>query len=113
MKPQSLIVKLYFLIAIFALFVTWYFNIQFFMQGGSILPASFFGAAFANAISTSITLDVYIAAIVFSIWVVSESKRLGLKRSWIYIVVCFAVALAVALPLFLGVRALKLREQDD
>lgn len=107
------VAPLYFAVAIIALLVTWYFNIQFLVQGGSIMPAVFFGAAFANPLTTSITLDVIFAAIVFSIWVVSESKRLGLRRSWVYIVLCFAVALAVAFPLFLGIRALKLQRQDD
>lgn len=94
----------YHVLAVIGLVVTWYFNIQFFAAGGSVAPESFFGAALANPLTASITLDVYWAAIVFSIWVVRERHRSGVRRPWLYVAACFLLGLA-AFPLYLGRRA--------
>jgi hypothetical protein len=90
--------------ALVGLVATWYFNLQYFAQGGSVAPAAFFSAAGANALTTAITIDVYIAAIVFSAWVITERQRPGAPRPLPYIVLCFAVGLAFAFPLYLAVR---------
>ena len=96
---------MYFVLAAVGLVVTWYFNIQFFAGGGSVAPESFFGSAFANPLTTAITVDIYWAALVFSIWAVLERRRPDSPRPWLYIALCFAVGLAFALPLYLGRRA--------
>jgi phosphotransferase system glucose/maltose/N-acetylglucosamine-specific IIC component len=99
--------KLYYLYAILALIgllATWYFNIRYMLSGGSFAPGPFWHHAFANQLTAGITLDVYIAAIAFAIWVFPESKNLGIKRPWLYVALCFFGALAFALPLFLAVR---------
>jgi hypothetical protein len=86
------------------LVATWYFNLRFFEGGGSIAPGPFFGAATANALTTAITIDVYVAAIVFSVWVVSEWQRRSAPNPVLYIVLCFFVGLAFAFPAYLAVR---------
>ncbi|GAB4192003.1 MAG: hypothetical protein Tsb002_21350 [Wenzhouxiangellaceae bacterium] len=96
--------KLYFVLAILGLIITWYFNFQYLHEGGSFLGGAFFSAAFANSLTTSITLDIYWAAMVFSIWAVNESRRLAIRWPWIYIVATFTLALAFSLPLFLAMR---------
>jgi hypothetical protein len=96
---------LYYTLAPVGLLATWYFNIQFFLGGGSVAPDSFFGAAFANALTTAITVDVYWTAIVFSVWVVLERGRTGSPSPWLYIVLSFALGIAFAFPLYLGRRA--------
>jgi hypothetical protein len=95
---------IYFALAAIGLIVPWIYNVQYFGAGGSMLPGSFFGTAFANALTTAITLDVYIAAIVFSIWVFVESKRAQVGRPWLYVVLTFFVGLSFAFPLFLAMR---------
>ncbi|MBX7228471.1 MAG: DUF2834 domain-containing protein [Burkholderiaceae bacterium] len=83
---------------------TWYFNIAYFAGGGSVAPSVFFQSAFANPLTTSITLDVYLAGLVFSVWVFAAAKRVGIKWPALYILLCFFVALTVAFPIFLAVR---------
>ena len=97
--------RAYFVLALVGLALTWYFNIAFFSGGGSIAPDSFLPSAFANPLTTSITLDVYWSALVFSIWAVAERSQPLAPSPWVYIVLCFAVGLAFAFPLYLGRRA--------
>jgi hypothetical protein len=103
--------RVYFALAIVGLALTWYFNFLFFSGGGSIAPDSFLPSAFANPLTTSITLDVYWSALVFSIWIVAERNAPLAPAPWIFIVLCFGIGLAFALPLYLGRRA-QLRRVD-
>jgi hypothetical protein len=96
--------RTYFTFAVIGLLLTGYFNIQFFAGGGSVAPGSFFPSVFANPLTTSITLDVYWSALVFSVWVVAEKNHPLAPAPWVYVVLCFAVGLAFALPLYLGRR---------
>lgn len=96
--------RAYFTLAVVGLALTWYFNIQFFASGGSVAPGSFFPSAFANPLSTAITLDVYWSAFVFSAWAVAEKNDPFAPRPWSYVALCFTVGLAFALPLYLGRR---------
>ena len=42
------------------------------------------------------------------LWIFFESRRLGLRFFWIYIILAFSIAYAFAFPLFLFVRQGKL-----
>ena len=89
------------LLATLGLVLPWYFNIKYFMGGGSVAPSVFFADAGANALTTAITFDVYIAALAFSTWVVRDlalSSRIRLA----YVVACFGIGLSFALPLYLA-----------
>jgi hypothetical protein len=99
---SKLLERTYFALAVIGLLLIWYFNIRFFVSGGTLAPDSFVPSAFANPLTTSITLDVYWAALVFSIWTVAERNKLSSPQPWIYIALCFVVGLAFALPLYLG-----------
>jgi hypothetical protein len=92
--------------SVVGLVVPWYFNIQYFIEGGNLTPSTFFGAALANPLTTAITIDVYLCAVVFSLWAVAESRRLFSPRPFLYIVLSFAVGLAFAFPLYLARREL-------
>jgi hypothetical protein len=102
MRPR--LEHLYFSLAALGLIATWYFNLQYFAGGGSIAPGPFFASALANALTTAITIDVYWAALVFSIWAVAERREAASPVAWPYIALCFAVGLAFAFPLYLGRR---------
>ncbi|MCI0157646.1 DUF2834 domain-containing protein [Leifsonia shinshuensis] len=52
----------------------------------------------------SLTVDVLVAAVAAAVFMAIESRRIGLRRGWIYIVLIPLVALAFALPLFLAMR---------
>lgn len=91
-------------LAVLGLLATWPFNLQYLLQGGSLAPQAFFGAAFANALTTAITIDIYIAALAFSVFAVVDARRSGVKRPWLYVLLCFCVGLAIAFPLYLARR---------
>jgi len=108
MNRPSALATLYYALALAGLLLTWYFNGQYLLNGGGLGPEAFLGSAFANALTTAITLDVYIAALVFAVWVFSDSARQAMKWPWLYVVLCFGAGLAVALPLYLANRELAL-----
>lgn len=91
-------------LAVLGLVATWYFNLQYFATGGSVAPAPFLAAATANALTTAITIDVYIAAAVFSVWIISERRQASAPHPLPYVILCFALGLAFAFPLYLAVR---------
>jgi hypothetical protein len=90
-------------LALAGLGLPWWFNLQFFAAGGSVAPASFFGAAFANALTTAITLDVYLAAVAFSIGVALD-RGAGARRWWA-LPLTFGLGLSFALPGYLWWRS--------
>lgn len=106
--PNRLLRAFFLLLACVGLVVPWYFNLAYFQAGGSVAPQVFWSHAFANALTTSITLDVYLAALAFSAWVGAD-RRLGAWR-WAYIAACFVVGLACVLPLYLAQRMGSLRD---
>jgi len=80
----------------------WYFNLAYFAAGGSVAPGVFLADASANALTTSITLDVYLSAVAFSVWLLAD-RALGAWR-WVYVFACFGIGLSFALPLYLAGR---------
>ena len=90
------------LLALLGLAVPWYFNTVYFLAGGSVMPDVFWRDAFANALTTGITCDVYLAAVAFSAWVAAD-RRLGAWR-WACIAACFGIGLAFVMPLYLAQR---------
>ena len=87
----------------------WFFNLQLASSGGLGL-SSFLAGVFANPASSSIGVDILVAATAFNVWMIGEARRLGMKHAWIYVVITFLVAFACACPLFLLMRERKLRE---
>lgn len=67
----------------------------------------------ANGAATFTVIDLLAVAFVGLVFMVAEGRRLGMRRLWIYVVLTFAVAISVALPVFLIVRQLKLAEQRE
>jgi len=66
--------------------------------------AEFLRQGFANAASSSLTIGVCVGVLVFSIWVLHESKRLNIPNGWIFIVLTWTNAFAFEFPLFLPMR---------
>lgn len=90
-------------LALVGLVLPWWFNLRYFADGGSLAPAAFFGAAFANPLSTAITLDVYLAALAFCT-AVAQDRGAGPRRWWA-LPLTFGVGLCFALPLYLWWRS--------
>lgn len=113
MKNKSHLRHFYQALALLGFAATWYYNLQYLGGGGGLGPNEFFGAAFANPLTTAITLDVYISALVFSVWVMSDAKRTAVKWPWLYVVLCFCIGLAVSFPLYLAAREKAMLNADN
>jgi hypothetical protein len=90
-------------LALLGLVLPWWFNLRYFAGGGGVAPGAFFGAAFANALTTAITLDVYLAALAFSVGVALD-RDAGARRWWA-LPITFLVGLSFALPGYLWWRS--------
>lgn len=103
MTPHKASRLLLLILTVIGFLLPWRFNWQYFAEGGSVLPGIFFGHAFANPLTTAITLDVYLAAVAFSVGVAGDSAA-GRSRWWA-IPVAFFVGLSFALPGYLWWRS--------
>ena len=75
------------------------FNLQ---HDGSALD--FVRDATSSPAGLSLSFDLVVLATACVVLVLTESRRLGIRRPWIYLVLCGVVAAAFAIPLFLLVR---------
>lgn len=112
MSKNSGLVNVYYALALVGFLATGYYNGQYIMGGGGLEPSEFFGAALTNTLTTAITIDVYLAALTFSVWVITDSKRYSIKKPWLYVLMCFCVGLAIAFPLYLARRETALSESS-
>ena len=105
---------LYLMLAVAGVVMTWHYNLQYMQEsGGSFDFTAFMAAAATNAASKSLSWDLTIACLAGLLWIFFESRRLGLRFFWIYIILAFGVAYAFAFPLFLFVRQGKLESMQN
>jgi hypothetical protein len=107
---RKVLCAVYVAIALVALIATWSQNILFLNGGGSFL--GFWEATKANPASRSITVDIALLLLSVAILMVIESRRVGVKYVWAYILAGFLIAISVAFPLFLLARELRLEKSD-
>ena len=95
-----------------ALLLTWPHAFDWMAHGGNILnPFAFFGDAIGagrNAefgTASFLSIDMAIAWLVFMVWVVSDSKRIGLgyKWGWIFVALSY-IGVSMAFPVYLVTR---------
>lgn len=104
----------YLLLTLAGLSIPWYYNLQFMEQsGGAFSLAEFIAASASNAASKSLSADLAIACLAGLLWIFFESRRLGLRFFWVYILLAFSVAYAFAFPLFLFIRQGKLEKMQE
>ena len=94
-------------LALAGVVVTWTYNITAITSGRDYL-GDWFGS---GPSVSSLTADVLIAAIASVVFILVEGRRLGIRFAWIFVVLIPLVALAFALPLFLGVREMRVRAE--
>jgi Terpene cyclase DEP1 len=91
--------------------VPWYFNIRHMRESGELLtPQAWVAGGFINPLTGSITSDFLIGTTPVLVWMVIESRRLGMRHAWFYVVTTFLVAFAFACPLFLLMRETRIRD---
>ena len=105
----------YLVLAIGGLLLTGYHNVQFMQaQGGTFSAGAFLDGIFAsNHAAASIGWDITMACLAFTVWLLHEAKRIGMKYSWVYVVLTFGVAFGFAAPLFLFMRERHLARQPS
>ncbi|MGC5076179.1 DUF2834 domain-containing protein [Agrococcus sp. DT81.2] len=85
---------------------TWWFNVAFVLESGG---ADYFGAWFANAATSSASVDLLVVAVAAAIFMIVEGARLGwAKWVWALVVLSAVTAIAFTFPLFLALRAVSL-----
>lgn len=105
---QSTIRHAFFILAgVVALLSTWPYALQWMAAGGNILnPVAFFGDAIAaGGTAAFLSIDMAIAWLVFMVWVVFDSKRVGLgyKWGWFFVALSY-IGVSMAFPLYLVAR---------
>ncbi|MCW2784547.1 MAG: hypothetical protein JWP74_1064 [Marmoricola sp.] len=90
---------IYGLLALVALVGTQWALVSFLSGGGSI--SAFLNATVDGPVATFTTIDLLCVATVATIFMIVEGRKIGLPVLWLYVVLVFAVAVSVALPLFL------------
>ena len=78
------------------------------VETGNILlwldPQATMNGMFGNRIAAAFVTDLLCVVLVALIWIIMESKKLGMKNSWAYVVLTLLFGLAGPLPLFLYQR---------
>ncbi|MFE3193045.1 DUF2834 domain-containing protein [Nocardia sp. NPDC059240] len=98
-RGDTALIAVYGVLAVGALVGTQWTLITQLARGGSMGDAG--RDLFATPASTFSAVDLVVVALVAVVFMVVESRRLGMRRLWVYIVLTFVVAISVAFPLFL------------
>jgi len=90
----------YLLLAVAGLIGTWTFNVLAVVQ-----MADFIGDLVTSGPAvSSITIDLLIAAVAGSVFIIVEARRLRMRFGWLYVVGAGLTAFAFTFPLFLAMR---------
>ncbi|MGH8446478.1 MAG: DUF2834 domain-containing protein [Solimonas sp.] len=100
-----------YLLALPALFIGWYFNIEYMRQYGA--EAGWWHwttLLFVNPASASGGQDLIIAnLILYPLWTIVDGRRVGMKAPWLYFFMSLLTSYAFAIALFMAVRERQLR----
>jgi hypothetical protein len=96
--------NVYLVLAGVGLVGTGYFNAQWFNGDFEHSVKGFLEAAFANSASSSFGVDLTVAFVAGSLFMLFEGRRAGMRNTWIYVVLSSVIAFAFAFPLFLWAR---------
>ena len=94
----------YLLLAVAGLIGTWTFNVLAVVQ-----MVDFIGDLVTSGPAvSSITIDLLVAAVAGSVFVIVEARRLRMRFGWLYVVGAGLTAFAFTFPLFLAMRQRRL-----
>jgi len=97
----------YLVISAVGLITAWVFNGIAVMNG-----ESYTDAWFGSAVDWVLSADLTVVAIAVVVFMITEARRLGMKRVWLYILLSGITAMAFTFPLFLAMRERKLAESE-
>ncbi|MBM3124679.1 MAG: DUF2834 domain-containing protein [Chloroflexi bacterium] len=99
----------YLLLAFIGFLLSYYFILRF----QTALETTNYSALMdfvSNDLGALIAADLVISVLVSWIFIFRESRRLGIKYAWIYLVLTLGVGLCFSLPLFLYFREMKMEK---
>ena len=101
----------YYVIALVALLIGWYYNFQYLRQYGT--DAGWWHwttLLFVNPASASGGQDLIIAnMILFPFWTITDGRRSGMRASWLYFPMSLLTSYAFGIALFMAIRERQLR----
>ncbi len=107
----SWIAWIYLLLAVAGGVLPWLANLEFIRSAGSTFDLGLFiRQANANPAARSLSSDLAIGATAVTIWMVRESRRLGMRGLGWVLLSCVTIAFAFGAPLFLHLRERRLLE---
>ena len=95
------------LIGVAALLLTWPHAFEWIRGGGNIFnPVQFFGDAMApGGTAAFLSIDMAIAWLVFMVWVVFDTRRIGMGMRWGWFFVALSyIGVSMAFPVYLVAR---------
>jgi hypothetical protein len=101
---------LYLLLCIAGTILPYWWFVPFLRDHGLDLRL-FLEQLFATQISGFFAMDVVVSSLVLWVFVLTEGRRLGMKRLWLPIAANVVVGVSLGLPLFLYLREQKLERQ--
>ena len=93
----------YLILSIVGLVTAWVFNALAVMNN-----QDYAGAWFGSAVDWVLSADFTVVAIAVVVFMISEARRLKIKRVWLYILLSGITAMAFIFPLFMAMRERKL-----
>lgn len=107
----SWIAWLYLVLAVAGAILPWLANLDFIRAEGAAFDLGLFiRQANANPAARSLSSDLAIGATAVTIWMVRESRRLGMRGLIWVLLSCVTIAFAFGAPLFLHLRERRLLE---
>lgn len=94
---------MYLVIAACGLITAWVFN-----GFAAVNQEDYISAWFGSAVDWVLSADLTIVAVAVVIFMITEARRLGMKRVWLYILLSGVTAMAFTFPLFLAMRERRL-----
>lgn len=90
---------IYLVLSIIGLVTAWVFNALAVLNN-----QDYMGAWFGTAVDWVLSGDFTIVAIAVVVFMISEARRLKMKRVWLYILLSGVTAMAFTFPLFMAMR---------
>ncbi|MFN9545938.1 MAG: DUF2834 domain-containing protein [Cyanobacteriota bacterium] len=109
--PARSLAWLYLLLAVAGAVLPWLANLEFIRASGQPFDLGLFvRMANANPAAQSLSRDLAVGATAVTLWMVVESRRLGMRGlAWV-LLSCVTIAFAFGAPLFLYLRERRLQE---
>ncbi|HSB95441.1 MAG TPA: DUF2834 domain-containing protein [Spongiibacteraceae bacterium] len=105
---------LYGTLAILGAIGGWYFNVQYYLQAGANFGwADWTRQCFVNPAAASAFMDLMFGYIILAIWMVIEARKIGMRFSWLYIVLTIWISFAFGVGLFLLFRERHFHLRND